>query len=339
MGDIPRSDSVGQARETTAHTGETRLRHPVGLIHQPTGGASTRGVPWVYQDYRHPGQLRLVLDELAKLVEGPGMVLASLALADGYPVADALEVLQGQATPSVEGFRHHLLADEVVHMAAKSPLLLSPASQQSFSRAGTLALELGPQSGVAVPQSVDLATGIGLTVRVGQDIDNTQVAAEKCLSLVGHRFGSIYHLVDKEATLPVDEGGLMLAREDNAGTALAGEAAPVEGHGAVPLVTVPVEGYGPQGSELGQGCSFSPVFVASGDFTDGHHRLGAGQAKVSAQLMVGPALERKPGEDAFLEGDLGQPVASSVELPHHGEEGVRLSPYRHYGGELHALII
>ncbi len=81
---VASSDGVGVTSEATRHTMELGLREPVGFIHATASRTRPAGVPGVHQGQRHSRKRRLVCDELAKLEEAPGMVLASLGFSHGY---------------------------------------------------------------------------------------------------------------------------------------------------------------------------------------------------------------------------------------------------------------
>lgn len=202
------SDCVCRASEPAQDTAERSLRGTVGLRYMPAGRTDARSVPGINDGHRNTGQACLILDEGAKLMERPRMLDATLSLPNRDPAADTPEVFEGDAATGVFGLRDQPLRDGVVHVAGE-PLLLPPTLlQQALGGFGALGLEPRPQFGVASPQPVDLAAGVGLAVRVGGDVDDAKVNAEPVFGLSGGWLGNIYDHGKIENAVPVDEIGL-----------------------------------------------------------------------------------------------------------------------------------
>src|ERR671935_1625054 len=64
---------VGMASEPAADAQEMRLRLPIGFVHESAARTRPAGVAWIDVDHGHARQLRLVGNELAELVERPGV--------------------------------------------------------------------------------------------------------------------------------------------------------------------------------------------------------------------------------------------------------------------------
>src|SRR5882724_6917441 len=174
-----RRDVVGQAREAADHTFETGLRKTVMLINTTTNGASPRGVAGIDVDDLHAIQPRFVADFVFEIVKCPTMQGGSLRLANRYPVADTLQVFEGDAASSALSLDHNAFADAMVGIIGEALLLVSLSLQQAFGRERPLLLQLAAQAAVAMAHAVDMASLMDLSIAVHRDIDNASVHARK----------------------------------------------------------------------------------------------------------------------------------------------------------------
>ena len=339
MSDIPRSNDIRKSSVTTGCTGEKGLGTAVGLVYNPALGTNPRRIPWVNGHHGYAHERGLVLYELAKLKEGPGMVLTPLALADFYPSTNTAQVFQGDSTESVVGFRHHLFGDAMVHITGEASLLASPCPEKSFARASALRLEFGSKFGVALAESVDRSARVGHAIGVGQDVHDAQVATQEACRLDSRGFGCFDGLVDEGAPATIDQSSFVLARKGHTRTGYEGKPLAVNKYRTVPLVPMLVKGDGSQGPKGCKGRTAGFVFVGSGHLANSYHRLRAGKTKARAGFVIGSALEGKPMEKLFREGNGRKPVAAVVELLHHRTEGMGVTLYLHYSRDVHALSI
>src|SRR5690606_19589199 len=189
---VASSDGIGRPSEAAADTPEMRLRRTVGFCHMPAGGAGPGGVPGIDNDHRNACQTSLVLDEGAKLMERPTVLDATLSLLNRDPFADALEVFQGDAATGAFGLRDQPLADDVVDITGE-PLLLPPALlEKLFGRLGAFGLKPRPEFRITLSQAVQARAGVGLTVRVGSDVDDAEVHTKPVFRLPRRRLRHVY---------------------------------------------------------------------------------------------------------------------------------------------------
>ncbi len=94
-------DGVGRTSEPARHALKIRLRPTIRSRDVVTGQTSLRGMPRVHMDHGNPGFLRLVLHKGAQLGECPIGLTRSLPPANRGPIADALEILNGQPAAGV----------------------------------------------------------------------------------------------------------------------------------------------------------------------------------------------------------------------------------------------
>ena len=145
--------------------------------------------------------------------------------------------------------------------------------------------------------------------------------------------------MDEELATLVAEGGLPSTGKSHTKPSLNRQSLPVESHGAVPLVAMPVNRYGPQRAKSRLGLMAGLVPIDISHLADDDYRSGTGQVELGTNIVVGTALKGEPMEYLFPKGDGRQIVAGGIELPHNGEKGIGIAPYRYYGGDYHALII
>ena len=91
-------DVIGWPSEAAPTTTEAVASGPVGPLGVAAARAALRGVGRVHLDERHTGTVCLVLDEHAELVKRPGGLPCSLVASNRDPLADALELFQGNTT-------------------------------------------------------------------------------------------------------------------------------------------------------------------------------------------------------------------------------------------------
>lgn len=84
-------------------TKEFRLRFPVSFVRILAPGAFPAGVPGVDEDDRNPGQKGLVHDERTELGKRPAVHPRPGLFAEPVPVADPLEVFQGDPASGALG--------------------------------------------------------------------------------------------------------------------------------------------------------------------------------------------------------------------------------------------
>ena len=267
------------------------------------------------------------------------MVLASVCLANRCPVTDALEVFQGDTSSGAFGFRHHLFADAVIHVPCEAGLLEPPLLEQPPARAGPFALKSGPQFCMALSKTIDPGSAVDRPIGVSQNVDNAQVTTQIASHLLGQCRWGFQWLMDEKPAVRIDQQGLRrIPWQLQPRTSGPPYCLSVHPDGVVRPVRVSMEGHRSQRAEIPL---YRSVFlVAVSDSTDSYSSLDSGKPESLPKLVVAPSLQWKPVEDAFLEGNVREPVASLIETFHHGEEGLgflRLCSY--HSRELHSPLI
>lgn len=82
-------------------------------------------------------------------------------LAEPDPIADAFEILDGDAASGAFSHSHDALADDVIGIRGKARLLAAAPLQQPFGALGALLLKFPPQLLIAVPDSLEGLAPVG----------------------------------------------------------------------------------------------------------------------------------------------------------------------------------
>ena len=176
---VDRSDGIGGSGVAAEYTGEQSLRRSIGTRYRATSGANLRGVSGVNYCHQHPGEFGFVLNKPPELIEGPRIMLPPLAMPNHCPVANTFEFFQSNTAPGAFSLCNNTLGDAVIDVSDKSLFFLRTFLEKPPGSFCLFCLKLRPQFGMAFSQSVDLSSGIDSTIRVGGDVDDTQVNAEK----------------------------------------------------------------------------------------------------------------------------------------------------------------
>src|SRR6266852_7153696 len=172
-------DGIGWPSEGAHNALESRLRGPIRPIDVPASQARLRRVAGIDQHDWYPDARRLVLHEGAQLSERPVGVARSLPPSNRDALADALEVFQRQPASGVFGGAHQRLADAVIRVALEARLLPSQELEFAFGRACLAALQIASAVGEGAPLLFDPRAGIDAGIRVGGDVNDAQVDAQK----------------------------------------------------------------------------------------------------------------------------------------------------------------
>lgn len=186
------------------------MRGTVGFVGMPTLRTFPAGVARVYKDNRHTSQTRLVLDKLAKLVESPVCVSCPLPAPKPEPSTNAHQVFEGNPASGALRFLHDALADAVIGIGLKTPLLARQLAQLSLGRTGAFALQVAAAVREFTAIIFNRRAIVGLTLTVGGDVNNTQVYAEELAHVACGRLFHFTSLEKVELTAPVDQIRLAL---------------------------------------------------------------------------------------------------------------------------------
>ena len=207
-GNVASSDGISGSGESAGYTGEKGLRRTVMFINSATLRASLRSMPRVNQCHHHTGELSLILDKLAKLIESPGVVLSPLAPANRNSGADASQIFEGNTASSVFGLRNNTLGNAVVDVRSKPSFLAGTLNEQSLSSLRIFGLKLTPELGMALAQPVDLSAGVNSTIGVGSNIHDAEVDSQELSRVAERKFFNLAGLEKVKGAIPVNQVGL-----------------------------------------------------------------------------------------------------------------------------------
>lgn len=154
------------------------------LIDASTSAALSRRVAGINEDYGDTGTLRFVGNESAQLTEPPISQSCSLVSASGrYPTAYALQILQGQSASGAFSVADKSLRYAVVCVFLEPRLFAGEFAESSLCRFGAALLQARAALLLATADTFDLCTGVGFSVAVGGQLDDTEINAKPVLSL------------------------------------------------------------------------------------------------------------------------------------------------------------
>src|SRR5919197_6637115 len=312
---------VGQASEPAADTHELGLCSSIGFVHEAAARTGTRGVPWIDVDHGHTCQCRFVGDELAQLVERPGVQGGSWGGPPSLdPGANAREVFESNPTLRALSLSHDALADRMVGTGAETVFRAPPPLQQALCRAGAFSVEAPPNPTLAMAQAVDVPAGVERGVRVGGNVLDAQIDTEVVLDLPGWRLDH----VDGRQQIPVavtqheialaltelQQVALAFATHERDGLATANRP---DRH-VLRAVAQDAVVIGDAAHRTEATLSTTVQFVGVRDFGDEADHDLRGQPETLPRLAVDELLELELAEGALAPGDAADVVGRRVGL-------------------------
>ena len=173
-----------------------------------TSRTGSRGISGVNKFDNHPCESSFVGDKLAELVERPRVLLSPLTLPNRGSVSDTAQILKSNTSSSVFSLCNNPLANCVIDICSKASFLLRTLFKQSFRRFRTVRLKFRPHLGVSLSKTTDGRTGVESPIRVGSDVLDTQVYAQKAIRLIWGRLGGINHNCQVKNTITESKVGL-----------------------------------------------------------------------------------------------------------------------------------
>jgi hypothetical protein len=163
----------------THDTTKLSLTFAVVTFGMSTRAASLAGVRWI--DKRHPYAevLRLVANKRPQLTEGPIAVSRSLpSPLNPRPRPYALAVFKDKRPLRAFGFGNEPLADVVIRILLKTPLVTSELPQAAFGRLRSDPLKCLTTTLIPLAAIFDMLTRKRFTIAIGCHSDNAQVNAQ-----------------------------------------------------------------------------------------------------------------------------------------------------------------
>ena len=300
----------------------------IDMTAKRTGPGSVSGVN---RNYRNPGHLGFVFDKRPQLREAPGMLSASLGLSNSYPVSDAFQIFQGNSLSGALGLRNQLLGDLMINVSGESLFFGGSLLQDTFGRFSSFGLQSGPQSGITMPQAVDLTAGEDFTVRINGKICDPKIHSQKTFRVKRFMIGEDAVLQQEELTVPVNQVGLafnpaqllfsvsatnkghnlsaLQGGNGNPVHAFVGQQPVVQDHGAMGLKAV---------------VFFLIAAVGFGHLADSTHRHLRREIKLFSQVVITSLLNTVFRGGFKFKGYIGRRIAGCIKCLHGFEQKIGL---------------
>ncbi len=206
--DVNGSDVVGCSREATRHAAKRVSIRTIAPLAMPTFGTRSGSVSGIDKENRNSGELRFVLDKAPKLRERPTMQRAPLAASSRNPLANALQVFEGNATIRVLRLAHDALGDCMVYMSSHPFFFLASLLQKALGCSALFRLKPIAHAGVTMTQTSKLSTAIDLPVRVSRDVLDAEVNPNPTLGCAGPWLLDLYRSEQVPLAFPIYKVGL-----------------------------------------------------------------------------------------------------------------------------------
>jgi len=154
------------------------------------------------------GHPRLVGDQLSQLGERPAMQLGPFPLPCPDPRPDSTEILDGNRSIRALCGLDYAFGNNVIGVAGKKTFTPISLFEEAARGLGSLALKFSPERPVAVPYFVEFAAGIGHSVGIKGDFDNSHVNTETVNSFDFLVFGNVHGDVQEPLSFAENQVGL-----------------------------------------------------------------------------------------------------------------------------------
>lgn len=298
---------------------------PVGRYAVPTLGACARSVARVYGLHGDTGKPGLVFHEEPKLGECPPRMSRPLRSSDGThgPCRDAFQIFETYPSTGLFRLAHQRFADAVVRVALAMPLALRQLLEVALRGLRASGLELRADAFVTLARFLDLVGRVRFAIRVGSEVDDTEVYSEPVFRSARRRLLDLDACEQKPLAATVNQVGLSTTKgKQTASTLIADERHPLSvflrngPDGDLGGFGLPRE-YAVVVSDGSQGCVRSlRLFVEAVGIS--HLRKQprdhlSGQGEAFLDFVVDEPLQRPLAEDAAFPGYFGDIIASLVD--------------------------
>ena len=178
------------------------------LINTTAYRAGARGIPGVNQLHDYPFEPSFILDKVPQLAECPRVLLSPLSLSNRDAVSNPLKVFKGDTSTAVFCLRNNTLANYMVGIGSKSLFLAGALFKKPFSLLRAVGLKFRPHLGVSLSKTTDGRTGVESPIRVGSDVLDTQVYAQKAIRLIRCWLRGINHNCQVKNAITENKVGL-----------------------------------------------------------------------------------------------------------------------------------
>ena len=276
-------------------------------------------MPWVHEDHWHTDERRFVGHILPKLEKSPVTVSWPLLASGLNPLADTLQVFQGDPCSGALRRFHETFGNRVVRVRLKPGLYARELTQLAACRPRLMPLQSMPTPIESLACVVNHRTTIDGAIRVNCEVDDAKVYTEDTLNADGIRLKDITDNRKIESALDVHQVYLALAKGQQ---------------GALTLPTLIANGqtalHSPDRKRSARAEAKNPVIVwlccvppkpAAGlavelidisNLGNAPHRHLCGQAKLCSTPFVGQFVQRKLTKRLGIPGLPSQPRTRPV---------------------------
>lgn len=317
----------------THDTTKLSLRTPIRFRAMPTGIAPTRRVARVYQYHRDALLSSLVADVCPKLGKRPIAVSCALLWPSSpCPRTDARQVFQGDPPLRAFGFCSEPLANSVVGVGLKAPLTPGQLAQLAFCRQRTDLLKCGATGGIPLAARFDLRSAERLSVAIRGNVHNTEVNAQKSISLVQIRRWHLAGDIQEPFTAPIHQIAFALLEGQHSPLVFAtdeGDRLPAcdrpDRDGSPGQIKAQAARVIRQRSERLEGAQrFAIELVGVGNFCDASDGNLSAQTKRRAHILIHELVQGELAKGLALPGNAGDRVACRVGCFKRAAQGVGL---------------
>jgi hypothetical protein len=182
-----------------------RLRRAIGFFRMSTSTTFPAGVSRVnlHQGYASKGGF--VSQEASELRKRPRVQTCPLIAPSPYPRADASQFLNGNPTIRAFGLINDFLRNDVVEVLGKASLFTRELLEVTLGAARTAGLKFTSQLAVTIAHIRHGGAAVGLAVRIGGNLHNPHIDAEKVIHDAFRRIGNITSSRQIEPSSVIDE--------------------------------------------------------------------------------------------------------------------------------------
>ena len=173
---------------SAGHATEQRLFRSVPAVDVPTLRTFLAGVGGIDSKNSNSVHLRLVLDEVAELPEGPIVQTFPLFLAGLTPRSNVLEVFKLYRELGAFGGGNDLLADAMVFVLLVPRMFVADLLEPLLGSACSDALENSPALGVLLPLGFDFGAAEPRAIGASGDVDDAHINSEHAVWCKQFRF-------------------------------------------------------------------------------------------------------------------------------------------------------
>jgi len=199
---------IGVSFKTALDAKELRLRAAVRFVDTSTLRAGPTRVARIYSNETNARKRCLVGEKSSQLVERPSVQTCSLHFSNGYPIANARQIFDGDAAAGVFGLANDCLADHVIRVAVEIPFPAPKLSEMSFGAPCPCRLQARSKLRDPRPNRERRLSRELFSVRVDCEIPDPEVDTEPALRVDGRTVWNVDGDEEEESSFSVDQIGL-----------------------------------------------------------------------------------------------------------------------------------